>query len=662
MDTAQDSKSYKFKPLRGSLLFIAGIALAICAMVGLHVENQEPIRIINITLELGAMFLGYILYICCIMDKQWRGPNLSYFLLLIVVDMFGLYTDMIAWLVDGRADLRQVNIWVNTVYYCTTPMLAYIFWRYVITFLNVEKERSHKYDVAFRLGVLVAIAIRFLNVQFGYYFTVNEDGVYSRQAFFPLSYIYSVVVVIMTLILVVIARRRFKRHQIICIFIYSAAPIIAGVISAFTYGLSPFGYVAMMTFLLMYCILNVDQGKEKSVAESELHMARIIQENMLPRVFPPFPNRHDFDIYASMTPAKEVGGDFYDFYLIDDDHIALVIADVSGKGIPAALYMMVSKSLVKSQTLVLGKKGSTARILGNLNDQFCENNDLNMFVTVWLGILTLSTGELVYSNAGHEYPIFKRGDKPFSVVKGKNSPPVGCIEGVRYKEERITLSPGDVIFLYTDGVAEATNHDQVLFGMDRVLETLNDPEKKDRDVTQIDSDMMAAINQFVRSAPQFDDITMLSFKYNGGGTVKTEDASLKYDEITVDADVKALPDVQKFVEEKLEAASCPMKPMMQISVAVEEIFVNIAHYAYKDKGGKGDATVKIRIADQTSEIVFIDSGVQFDPLSAEEPDVTLSAEEREIGGLGIFMTQKTMDDVKYEYTDGKNILTLKKKF
>ena len=219
-----------------------------------------------------------------------------------------------------------------------------------------------------------------------------------------------------------------------------------------------------------------------------------------------------------------------------------------------------------------------------------------------------------------------------------------------------------MIFLYTDGVAEATNHDQVLFGMDRVLETLNDPEKKDRDVTQIDSDMMAAINQFVRSAPQFDDITMLSFKYNGGGTVKTEDASLKYDEITVDADVKALPDVQKFVEEKLEAASCPMKPMMQISVAVEEIFVNIAHYAYKDKGGKGDATVKIRIADQTSEIVFIDSGVQFDPLSAEEPDVTLSAEEREIGGLGIFMTQKTMDDVKYEYTDGKNILTLKKQF
>ena len=650
--------SNKFKPIRGSLVFIVGIALAIMGMVFLHVENQPPIRIVNISFELGAMFLGYMLYICCIMDKQWRGENLNYFLLLIVTDLFGLYGDMISWLVDGRADLKWLNIGANTIGYCTTPILAFVFWRYVLTFLNVEKERSYKYDVVYKIGMLLAIAVRLLNIPLGFYFSVDENGVYSRGGLFPLSYLYSVYVVLMTLILVVIARKRFKKHQIICLFIYSLTPVLAGVVSGFFYGIAPLGYVAMMTFLLMYCILNVDQGKERSVAENELHMATIIQEGMLPRIFPPFPDRNEFDIYASMNPAKEVGGDFYDFFLVDDDHIALVIADVSGKGVPAALYMMVTKSLIKSQTLVIGKKGSAAKILSNINNQLCSNNELNMFVTVWLGILTVSTGEMVYASAGHEYPIIKLGDEPFKVLKGKNSPPIGCIEGINYRDENLKLGRGDYLFLYTDGVVEATNRDQELFGMDRLLESLNDPEKQGRKVMQIDFDVMYSIDQFVHGAPQFDDITMLSFKFIGSDKAEAP----KYEEITVKADVKALAEVNEFLGERLEAANCPMKPLMQIGIAVEEIFVNIAHYAYKDKEESGDATIRLLIENKTAEIVFIDSGVAFDPLAQKEPDVTLPAEDREIGGLGIFMTVKTMDDVKYERKDEKNILTLKKKF
>ena len=658
MSVDLNSRRFRIRAWVGSLIFLLGFALAIGGVLFLHVEQLTPIFIINISMDLCAMVLGYILFICAVIDKQWNGDNLDYFLMMIVTVFVGLYADMICWLTDGKPEYRILCIAANTIFYCVTPIVAYLFWRYVLTFLNVEKEKSFKFDVAFRIGLSLAIFIRILNPFFGYLFTVDESGTYHRSPSFILAYIYSFAVTILTLILVVFARKRFKKFQIVALFIYTLVPVAVGVVSIFVYGLSLLCPVYMTTLLLIYCILNVAQGQEKSVAENELRMASVIQDNMLPSTFPPYPDRHEFDIFASMTPAKEVGGDFYDFFLIDDDHMALVIADVSGKGIPAALYMMVCKSLIKSQTIALGVNGSTSQILINVNDQLSSNNKMNMFVTVWLGIVTLSTGELTYSNAGHEYPIFKRGDEPFTVLKEKHSPPLGCMEGIRYKEFKTRIDPGDIIFLYTDGVAEATNRDNELFGLDRMLESLNDKSKGDRSAVDIDFDMKYSVDLFVKGAPQFDDLTMLTFKYYGGEPMNTDNS---YEELTVKADVNNLDKVQGFIDERLEAAECSMKAQTQIDVAVEEIYVNICNYAYKDKGGEGDAKVKMKITDGVAEIVFEDSGIQYDPLANEEPDITLSAEEREIGGLGIFITKKTMDEVLYDYKDGKNVLTLRKK-
>ena len=658
MSVDLNSRRFRIRAWVGSLIFLLGFALAIGGVLFLHVEQLTPIFIINVSMDLCAMVLGYILFICAVIDKQWNGDNLDYFLMMIVTVFVGLYADMICWLTDGKPEYRILCIAANTIFYCVTPIVAYLFWRYVLTFLNVEKEKSFKFDVAFRIGLILAIFIRILNPFFGYLFTVDESGTYHRSPSFILAYIYSFAVTILTLILVVFARKRFKKFQIVALFIYTLVPVAVGVVSIFVYGLSLLCPVYMTTLLLIYCILNVAQGQEKSVAENELRMASVIQDNMLPSTFPPYPDRHEFDIFASMTPAKEVGGDFYDFFLIDDDHMALVIADVSGKGIPAALYMMVCKSLIKSQTIALGVKGSTSQILINVNDQLSSNNKMNMFVTVWLGIVTLSTGELTYSNAGHEYPIFKRGDEPFTVLKEKHSPPLGCMEGIRYKEFKTRIDPGDIIFLYTDGVAEATNRDNELFGLDRMLESLNDKSKGDRSAVDIDFDMKYSVDLFVKGAPQFDDLTMLTFKYYGGEPMNTDNS---YEELTVKADVNNLDKVQGFIDERLEAAECSMKAQTQIDVAVEEIYVNICNYAYKDKGGEGDAKVKMKITDGVAEIVFEDSGIQYDPLANEEPDITLSAEEREIGGLGIFITKKTMDEVLYDYKDGKNALTLRKK-
>ena len=212
-----------------------------------------------------------------------------------------------------------------------------------------------------------------------------------------------------------------------------------------------------------------------------------------------------------MNAAKEVGGDFYDFYMPDDDHLVVTIADVSGKGIPAALYMMVTKTLIKNRGLTDFDNCST--ILSTVNNQLCENNEINMFVTVWIGVLTISTGEFRYANAGHEYPAIMRNGGKFELIKERHSPPVGCMEGIPYREHQIKLEPGDIIYVYTDGVTEANNNKKELFGEQRMLDALN--LSFDGTMESLDENVKESINLFIDGAQQFDDITMLSLKYNG---------------------------------------------------------------------------------------------------------------------------------------------------
>ena len=249
---------------------------------------------------------------------------------------------------------------------------------------------------------------------------------------------------------------------------------------------------------------------EKERIGAELNMATAIQASQLPRLFPPFPNRTEFDIFASMTPAKEVGGDFYDFFLIDDDHIALVMADVSGKGVPAALFMMVSRVLIKSH-LQNGERPSVA--LANVNNQLCESNDAQLFVTVWLAVMEISTGKCVAANAGHEHPTLRRAGGKFELISYRHSPAVATLEDIPFKEHTFELYPGDSLFVYTDGVAEATNSNNELMGTERMLEALN--RQPDADPHEVLLNVMDGITEFVNGAEQFDDITMLCLRYNG---------------------------------------------------------------------------------------------------------------------------------------------------
>ncbi len=387
---------------------------------------------------------------------------------------------------------------------------------------------------------------------------------------------------------------------------------------------------------------------EKERIGTELALATRIQADMLPNIFPAFPDRPDFDIYATMDPAKEVGGDFYDFFLIDEKHLGLVMADVSGKGVPAALFMMISKILVQNFAMT-GR--SPAQVLQAVNNQICSNNREEMFVTVWFGVLDTETGIITAANAGHEYPVLMQSGGRFELLKDKHGFVIGAMDGVRYKEYELKLTQGSKLFLYTDGVPEATNAQNELFGTDRMLAALNeDPDTSPEGILR---NVRAAVDGFVLDAEQFDDLTMLCLEYKGE-TSMTEICK----ELSVPAEVERLPELLSFLEQQLEEVGCPMKTQMQISVAAEEIFVNIANYAYAP--GKGIATVRLTISRDPAiaTITFIDRGTPFDPLKKEDPDVTLPAEERAIGGLGIYMTKKTMDEVFYEYKDGQNRLTL----
>ena len=373
--------------------------------------------------------------------------------------------------------------------------------------------------------------------------------------------------------------------------------------------------------------------------DKELEFAKEIQYSALPSVFPPYPNRKDFEIYAHMITAKEVGGDFYDFYMLGDSTLAFMIADVSGKGIPAAMFMMQAKTIIKD----LAESGlELPEVFATANKKLCENNDAGMFVTAWMGILDLKTGLLKFVNAGHNPPLVRQADGEFAYLKARSGMVLAGMDGIKYRQNELQLTPGDQIFLYTDGVTEATDKNNQLYGEERLLETVN--RNIVMDTRKLCEAVKSDVDQFVGEAPQFDDITMLSVEIQ---YIRGENS------ITVIADDKSMIPVSEFAKSLTEKLAVVPKVANKVSIAVDEIYSNIINYS-----GAELATISYEIKDGRLYITFTDDGIPYNPLEAEEPDITLSAEERKIGGLGIFMVKKMTESMEYTYEDDKNILKL----
>lgn len=386
---------------------------------------------------------------------------------------------------------------------------------------------------------------------------------------------------------------------------------------------------------------ETEQLRNNQKMASELEVARDIQNSVLPLAM--LESRRS-NVYALMDPAKEIGGDFYDYFYIDNNHMAFVIADVSGKGVPGALFMMKTETLIKSLAMTL--KTNTAAILERSNISLCANNHANMFVTCWLGILDLSTGELKYTNAGHTEPLLVTKDGAI-FLKGKHGVVLGALEETKYKENTFHLSEGQKIILYTDGVTEAHNPKDELFGEKRLVSFTN------KNITENAKDFIynlrKELQKFAAGNEQFDDITMLIVEYQKGAQLM-ESKIFK-------ADVKELDGLFEYSSTLLEVLDFSKRDIIMINTALEEVFVNVAKYAY-EKGGE----VEVTLSNDKNKVTFVfrDSGKPFNPLEKEDPNITASSEEREVGGLGIYMVKNIMDETHYEYKDNHNVLTLVK--
>ena len=388
-------------------------------------------------------------------------------------------------------------------------------------------------------------------------------------------------------------------------------------------------------------------NEEKGRIESELNIARDIQMSMLPKTFPPFPDRNDIEIYGKQKPAKEVGGDLYDFY-IRDEKLFFCIGDVSGKGVPASLVMAVTRTLFRTISF---KEALPERIMFGINNAMADNNESNMFVTLFLGVLDLPTGRLRYSNAGHNAPMLI--GQTIGLLPCAANVPLGVQTDWKFSQQETTIDLNTCIFLYTDGLTEAENAANEQFMEERMIEVAKGMSHEPQ---QMIEQMFNAVHQFVGNAEQSDDLTMLAIQYT-----KPLEKDMKLQRsITLPNDIEKVPVLAEFVDEVCEIAGFDMSTTMGINLALEEAVVNVMSYAYQP-GTMGNVNIEAIANETRLKFIISDWGTPFDPTAEKEVDTTLSAEERPIGGLGIHLVRQIMDSINYERIDGMNVLTLRKK-
>ena len=392
-------------------------------------------------------------------------------------------------------------------------------------------------------------------------------------------------------------------------------------------------------------------NEQKGRMESELQIARDIQMTMLPKTFPPFPDRSDIDVYAQLKPAKEVGGDLYDFF-VRDEKLFFCIGDVSGKGVPASLVMAVTMALFRTLS---SHEANPERIISRLNNTISEGNDSEMFVTLFLGVLDLPTGRLRYANAGHNAPLLIESEgKKVTMLDVNPNLPVGIMHDWKYIAQEKLIEPNSAIFLYTDGLTEAENINQQLFGEKRLIDVIQQVESTLQPHTFIEH-IFENVKQFVGEADQSDDLTMMAVRYS-----KEQQAFSLERSIELTNDIKQVSQLTAFVDEVCETVGVDMSTTMSLNLALEEAVVNVMNYGYP-AGQVGHIEVKALANEMTLTFVISDDGIPFDPTAKSEVDTTLSVEQRPIGGLGIHLVRTIMDSINYERTRGRNILTLRKK-
>ena len=384
---------------------------------------------------------------------------------------------------------------------------------------------------------------------------------------------------------------------------------------------------------------------EQERISNELHIAQDIQMQMLPRINSI--KRDDIDVAGMLVPAREVGGDIFDFF-IRNEKLFFCIGDVSGKGVPSALVTSVTRSAFRSAST---HENNPARIMQSINQTSCNGNESGTFVTLFIGVLDLPTGRLHYCNADHGIP-FVIG-KSVSELPVKANVPVGIFDDHQYVGQEYVLEPMSTFFLYTDGLTKAMNKRHQQFGTQRVKEALNN--YRSSAPTELLEQMKKEANHFMELADQSDDMTMLAIHYTPQQETNTLDETL-----SLTNDIKEVPELNHFVKDVAERLGIKTSLSRQLRLAVEEIVVNIINYAYPE-GATGYIHVEAKSNGKRINFIITDEGVPFDPTAVFDTDISIAAENRPVGGLGIHLVREIMDTINYERIDGKNVLTLRKK-
>lgn len=635
---------------------IAGFIMLVCFCLAclltiayVIVGEVSEFAAFNVGVSVLGVLICTTLYFNCMRDVNSNIDNSTrpFIIMIFMVACSFLMVDFF-WCMQGISQLEREIVVTGTIKNIIELVISYFFWRYVRNILRLEGKLVKFFDLLSKILFYPSVVYAFVNFFHPTVFFVDGDGMYRLVNLFDFSDLYTVYISIISLICLVKSRITARQKSAILGFII--IPAITYIISLGKSLVAFQDAAILIAIIVMYCFLFSEQSTRLVISEKELDMATDIQRAMLPNNFPYFTKRNEFDIYASMDTAREVGGDFFDFYLLDDDHLCMAVGDVAGKGVPAALFMVSSKTNIAR----FAKSNKTpARILEAANREICSHNEQMLFVSVWLGILEISTGRLVCANAGHEYPAIMTGDKGFEVFKDTHGIVIGAIDDCKYQDYEIQLKKGSKIFIYTDGVVEATDKNKELFGQKRMLKALNKAKNfKPKDLLVA---VREDVDNFANGEEQSDDITMLCLEYYG---INKGVTNL---EMNLEADISMLHEVQSSIRRQAELAEHSEEVLTQLEIIVEEVFVNIASYAYAPH--KGNVTIKAELIDNNEyiRIQFIDSGREYNPLENEDPDISASIEDRAIGGLGIYMTKQLVDSISYEYVDMQNVLSLTKK-
>jgi len=400
--------------------------------------------------------------------------------------------------------------------------------------------------------------------------------------------------------------------------------------------------------IFIFIVLNLVREREtetvKKRIEGELQVARQIQLSIVPKMFPPFPNRDEFDIHAILEPAKEVGGDLYDFFFLNEDKLCFVVGDVSGKGVPASLFMAVTKTLLKASS----HEGiEPDQVLARVNNELCADNDSGMFVTAFLGIIHIPSGHVACSNAGHNLPFILRRDGSLEKLPRTPGMALGVMEDIAYGSHEFSIGPGDTILLYTDGITEAMNRQGEMFSDQRLESILSGCVESG--ASEITARVKNTVFAFADGADQSDDITVLALKNVFLGKLR----------LTIKNRLEEITRLAEEIEQFAESRRLPGKLAFQLNLVVEEIVTNIIKYGYNDQGDH-EITVVLEAKGGAVLITVIDDGRQFNPLEAPEADTGLPTEDRPVGGLGIHLVRQIVDDIEYRRENSRNLLTMKK--